>query len=68
MSKRHVIKYTHHDGEELPKPKYWCGREALMKDEWAFQGAQHVAVAAGGSIAPCKNCVKSIIKHLEIEL
>ena len=66
MSK-HVIKFTYDDGKKLSKPILWCGRES-MGYEFEFQDAQHVALAVGGSIQPCKNCVKAIIKELEKEL
>ena len=66
MSK-HVIKYTHKDGEELRQEEYWCGR--LRKSyQWRFTDAQHVALAVGGSAQPCKNCIKAIIKELNKEL
>ena len=64
---RHVIKYTHKDGEELPQSEYWCGR--LKNDfDWCFNNAQHVALAVGGSAQPCKSCIKSIIRELSKEL
>jgi len=63
---RHVIKYTHKDGKQLGIPEVWCGRK--FNASWAFQDAQHVALSVGGSIAPCKNCIKAIIKELEKEL
>ena len=64
----HVIKYTHDDGEKLRAPLLWCGRKLNGTFEWAFQDAQHVALAVGGRIAPCKNCIKAIIKQLSEEL
>lgn len=64
---RHVIKFEYRDGVKLELPEYWCGRESNGFD-WAFTDAQHVALASGGSIQPCKNCVKAIIKALEVEL
>jgi hypothetical protein len=63
---RHVIKYKYNDGVKLKKPEAWCGK--LLDNNFAFQDAQHVALAAGGSIQPCKNCIKKIIKALEVEL
>jgi hypothetical protein len=65
MSK-HIIKYTHDDGKELLKPTLWCGRENKLG--WLFQDAQHAALAVGGSVAPCKNCIKAIVKELSKEL
>ena len=67
MSK-HVIKYTHEDGVELVLPTLWCGRKSLGKGVWHFQDAQHVALAVGGSVQPCKGCIKAIIKQLNEEL
>lgn len=66
MSK-HVIKYTHRDGQTLDKPTLWCGREFHTYD-WHFQDCHHVALAVGGSVQPCKNCIKAIIKELQKEL
>ncbi len=62
----HVIKYDHKDGVRLARPSTWCGRQT--HSSFAFLDAQHVALAVGGSIQPCKNCVKAIIKELEKEL
>ena len=64
MSVQHVIRYTHYDGGKLDVPILWCG----MKGEpitWYFQDAQHAALSVEGSIAPCKKCLKVIIKQLE---
>jgi len=66
MSK-HTIKYTHTDGVELDVPILWCGLESKPFD-WYFQDAQHLALSVGGTIQPCINCVKAIIKELEKEL
>ena len=63
---RHVIKYEYSDGIKLKNPEAWCGR--LLGNEFAFLNAQHVALAAGGSVRPCKNCIKKIIEALESEL
>lgn len=63
----HVIKFTHDDGYELLFPILWCGRE-INYNVFQFQDAQHVALSVGGSIAPCKNCIKAIIKTLSKEL
>ena len=65
--KRHVIKYEYDDGKKLAKPTLWCGKESSGFD-WTFQDAQHVALTSGGSVAPCKNCVKAIIKELQKEV
>ena len=64
---RCVIKYEYEGGLKLPLPELWCGRKSTGYD-FAFKDAQHVALSAGGSIAPCKSCVKAIIKELEKEL
>ena len=63
---RHVIKYEYKGGVKLRSPASWCGMELFS--DFAFQDAQHVALAAGGSIQPCKKCIKAIIKALESEL
>jgi len=68
LMSRHVIKYTHWDGKKLDAPLLWCGRKSGGNLEWAFLDAQHVALAAGGSVQPCKNCIKAIIKQLSEEL
>lgn len=65
---RHVIKYEYKDGKKLPTPEVWCGQKVAMGDEWMFMNAQHVALASGGSVAPCKKCIKAIIAQLEKEL
>lgn len=64
---RHVIKYEYDEGSKLKFPISWCGKE-LKSREFKFLDAQHVALAAGGSVQPCKNCIKAIIKNLEKEL
>lgn len=61
---RHVIKFEYEDGKKLSKPTLWCG-EKSPENNWFFTDAQHVALAAGGSIQPCKKCIKAIIKELE---
>lgn len=66
MSK-HVIKYEYHEGTKLKKPVLWCGGKANSFD-WYFQDAQHVALAVGGSTAPCKNCIRAVIRQLQKEL
>ena len=65
---KHVIKYTHYDGKKLEVPLLWCGRESGGNLDWAVNDSQHVALAACGSVAPCKNCIKAIIKQLSEEL
>ena len=61
----HVIKYDHIEGVKLKKPVVWCLSE--HDHGWLFKNAQHVALAVGGSVSPCKACVKAIIKQLEKE-
>lgn len=63
---RHVIKLTHEDGFRIT-PKLWCGA-TYSRYAWHFQSAQHVALAVGGSVEPCKACIRAIIKALETEL
>lgn len=63
----HVIKYEYDDGKKRDIPTVWCGRK-INWPSWCFEDAQHVALAAGGSIAPCQSCIKAIIKALEVEL
>jgi hypothetical protein len=67
MGVNHTVKQTHSDGKEMADVVYWCGRLGSRYD-WRFADAQHVALSAGGSQQPCKNCIKAIIKQLEIEL
>lgn len=62
---RHTIRVTHHNGKKLFKNIYWCGRQG---GDFAFLDAQHLALSVGGSIQPCKNCIKAIIKELQKEL
>ncbi len=62
----HVIKLRHKDGKEIT-PVLWCGREHVNLG-WYFQDAQHVALSVGGSIAPCKGCIRAIINELSKEL
>ena len=64
---KHVIKYEYKDGVKLTKPVLWCGREFKF-NQFNFQDAQHVALAVGGSVQPCKACIKAIIKQLSEEL
>lgn len=64
MSK-HVIKHTHKDGEELRTPTLWCGRKYYNYNP-AFLGVEHVALAAEGSVQPCKNCIKAISFNIVI--
>jgi len=66
MPPKHVKKYEYKDGVRLVSPALWCGRQ--HNGSSAFTDAQHVALAVGGSIQPCKNCIKAIIKELEKEL
>jgi len=63
---RHVAKYTHEDGVALEHPIAWCG--VTLGREWHFVGAQHVALAVGGSVQPCKECIKAIIDQLSKEI
>lgn len=64
---RHVIKFEHADGNKLKQPIVWCDYPITYK-QWLFQDAQHVALAVGGSVEPCANCIKAIITELEKEL
>lgn len=67
MTKRHVVKFDYHDGEKRLLPLFWCGKVPQYREFW-FIDAQHVALAVEGSVPPCKNCIKAIIKELEKEL
>ncbi len=64
---KHVINQTHDDGVKLATPSLWCGRKH-DNVSWAFLDAAHVASAVGGSVQPCKSCIKAIIKELAKEL
>ena len=63
----HTIKHTHEDGNKLESPIYWCGKKSNPY-QWCFLDTHHLALSVGGSVAPCKNCVKAIIKTLNIEV
>ena len=62
----HTIKFEYDNGVKLIKPILWCGEEA--RNEFMFMDAQHTALSVDGSIEPCKECIKAIIKRLEKEL
>ena len=64
---KHVIKYEYREGEKINPAEAWCGRKVKSYD-WIFQDAQHVALSVGGSIQPCKSCIKAIIKELNKEI
>ena len=68
MSAKHTIKYEYEDGKPREKNLYWCGRESIIKHEWAFKDAGHLSLSVGGSVQPCKRCVSAIIKELGKEL
>lgn len=71
---KHVIKFekgtwitgVEADGKRIAAES-WCGRPLRVYDK-PFLDAQHVALAVGGSLQPCKDCIKAIIKDLEKEL
>jgi len=65
---KHVIKYEYDNGIKLSQPTVWCGAKVNRSYNWIFQDAQHVALSAGGSVQPCKKCVKAIITQLQAEL
>ena len=65
---RHVIKHTHEDGEKLESPELWCEIKLKNNMEWVFTDTHHAALSVGGSVQPCKNCIKAIIKELSKEL
>ena len=67
MTARHITKDTHEDGKELHIKRAWCGQD-IRDYDWAFVDTHHAALAVGGSIQPCKRCVKAIIKQFENEL
>jgi len=64
---RCTVKHEYKDGKKLQRPEYWCGNQGIW-GYWHFQDAQHLALSVGGSVQPCKECIKSIIKELEKEL
>ncbi len=45
----------------------YCGAKVTSFD-WYFVDASHVIHSVGGSIPPCKKCIKAIIKELKKEL
>jgi len=63
----HVIKYDYEDGKKLINPILWCGQKHKHYMR-CFTDAGHLSLSVGGSIQPCKNCVKAIIKKLQKEL
>ncbi len=63
----HVIKMRYDNGVKLPAPTLWCGRKGSVL-EYYFMDAGHLSLSIGGSIQPCKKCVKAIIKELSKEL
>ena len=65
---RHVIKFEYNDGKKLASPVLWCGRQSRGSSKWHFLDAQHVALSVGGSITPCKSCIRAIIRQLNKEL
>ena len=64
---RHILKYEYDNGVKLELPIYWCSQLA-SKSDWAFIDIDHAALSVGGSVAPCKNCIKAVIKELQKEL
>ncbi|MFT6988174.1 MAG: hypothetical protein ACJASL_000134 [Paraglaciecola sp.] len=64
---RHVIKFEYDNGVKLDRPTLWCKKD-YNPHQFVFNDAQHVALSVGGSIQPCKNCIKAIIKELSKEL
>ena len=64
---RHTIKFEYENGVKLDKPILWCKKEFNHHQAY-FQDAQYLALSVGGSIQPCKNCIKAIIKQLSEEL
>ena len=62
--KAHVIKY--YTGLQSRKI-LWCGKKPKPL-VWEFMNANHVAISVGGRTAPCKNCIKAIIRELKKEL
>jgi len=63
---RHVVRLVYRDGG-AKKPISWCGKE-LNSFDWVFVDVQHLVNSVGGSIAPCKCCIKEIQDHLNQEL
>ncbi len=63
----HITKHTHEDGKELEKLMFWCGRES-NGCEWHFLDTHHAALAVGGSVQPCKSCVRAIVREFMKEL
>jgi len=63
----HTIKFEYEDGEKLDVPTSWCGASLRVR-QFCFIDAQHLALSVEGSIAPCKNCIKAIIRTLKKEL
>lgn len=66
----HVVKCEYDEnGKKAVLPKLWCGRKSEhLPAQKYFCDTHHVALAVEGSLAPCKNCIKAIIKELSKEL
>ena len=62
-----VKKYNSEKNGIVLSKTAWCGNE-LGSHAWAFSDAQHLALSVQGSVEPCRDCVKAIIKELEKEL
>lgn len=63
----HITKEDHKDGEKLKLPLFWCGKESSGM-EWHFVDTHHAALAVGGSVQPCKSCIRAIIREFNKEL
>lgn len=61
---RHVIKFDHQNGRELPKHEVvtWCGAQ-LQPFDWAFVDAQHalLCIEKNHWQIPCKDCLAAMI-------
>ena len=64
---KHITKNDYENGAKLDRPIVWCGRSVNIYD-WRFLDTHHAALSVCGSVAPCKDCVKEIIKTFQKEL
>jgi len=67
---RHTVKQMFAEGDGLPRPEYHCGRVGAVApfNDFHFLDAGHLVRNVGGSIQPCKDCIRAIIRELNKEL
>ena len=61
-----IVKQTHEDGQELLRPRAWCGR--MVSDAgYHFMDAGHAAIACEkiALLQPCQDCKEAVITALK---